>query len=111
LRAGLVRRHPGSLAARQLAAPLLLAGLLTGRRRIVAAAYTGAVCVAAGRELTHDAVAAAGVVPALPCMHIAWGIGFLTGLVRRSHQPELTEIGLSRAAVRAHAEGDERTVE
>jgi glycosyltransferase involved in cell wall biosynthesis len=89
LRAGMVRRHPRSLAARQLASPLLLAALLSSRRRSAAAAYAGAVCVAASRELGTDPAAAAGVVLALPCMHFAWAFGFLTGLARGRRQAGL----------------------
>jgi succinoglycan biosynthesis protein ExoA len=97
LRAGMVRRHPRSLAARQLAAPLLLAGLLTRRRRVVAGAYAIAVFVAVGREFAHDMAAAAGLVPALPCMHLAWAIGFLTGLVWRKHHGTDVQAGRQQA--------------
>jgi glycosyltransferase involved in cell wall biosynthesis len=79
-RAATVRRHPGSLAARQLAAPGLVLGLLTPWRRWVALGY-GAVVVGRGAvEARHDAPAAAALVATMPAMHLAWGAGFLLGL-------------------------------
>jgi succinoglycan biosynthesis protein ExoA len=82
LRAGMVRRHPASLAARQLIAPLFLAALLSRRRRFVLLAYAGLLAGVAWRELPDDPAAAAGLVGALPCMHVPWAMGFLAGLTR-----------------------------
>lgn len=82
LRAGMVRRHPESLAARQLIAPLFLAALLSRKRRFVLLAYAGFLAGVAWRELPDDPAAAAGLVGALPCMHVPWAVGFLAGLTR-----------------------------
>ena len=94
-----LRRHPRSLRARQLAAPALVAGLaasavelLRGRCRAAAlpAGYAAA-CVMAATRLTDrdrrqqcDTLRAAA---AFAVMHISWGAGFLTGRARRA-QPE-----------------------
>ncbi|HXQ75314.1 MAG TPA: glycosyltransferase family 2 protein [Acidimicrobiales bacterium] len=82
-RAGTVRKYPGSLRLRQLAAPLLVLGLLSPWRRRVARAYLGVVVVASGTEMGRDPAAAAGLAVALPVMHISWGVGFLVGWSRR----------------------------
>lgn len=103
------RRHPGSLRARQLAAPLLVvllsaavltavggAGLaLTGRSALwtvvpiilLASGYgallgAGALAAATGRPPRASSVAIA-----LAVMHLAWGIGFIGEMARpgRSH--------------------------
>ena len=84
LRAGTVRRHPRSLAARQLAAPLLLVALVTPWRRTALAAYGLLVGGVASRQLSSDPAASAGLVLVLPCMHIPWSLGFLAGLTRSS---------------------------
>jgi glycosyltransferase involved in cell wall biosynthesis len=86
LRAGTVRQHPRSLAARQLAAPLFLVALVTPRRRTALAAYGLLLGVAASRRLPEDPAAAAGLVLALPCMHIPWSVGFFAGLTRPSRR-------------------------
>ena len=81
-RAVTVARHPRSLAARQLAAPLLLVGLLTPWRLWVAAAYAlvlAAAALQAGRERNGAAVVMPLVVAV---MHVSWGLGFLLGLPR-----------------------------
>lgn len=82
LRAGTVRRHPGSLAARQLAAPLLLVSLFTPWRRPVLGAYALLIGAAASRRLAKDPAASVGLVLALPCMHFPWAAGFFVGLTR-----------------------------
>ena len=84
LRAGMVRRHPRSLALRQLAAPLLVAGLVSPWRRNVAVGYAALVATEAGRRLARDPGAAGGLLLALPSMHLAWALGFVAGLTRRS---------------------------
>jgi hypothetical protein len=78
-RAATVRKYPGSLRLRQLAAPLLVLGLLSPWRRKVALAYLAVVALGAGREARHDLGAAAGLAVALPVMHLSWGVGFLVG--------------------------------
>ena len=82
-RADTVRKYPESLRLRQLAAPLLVLGLLSPWRRRVARAYLAVVAVAAGTEAVSDPAAAAGLAVALPVMHISWGVGFLVGWSRR----------------------------
>jgi len=76
-----VRKHPDSLRARQLAAPLLVLGLLSPWRRPVALAYLAVVAAGAGLEARRDRRSAAGLAVALPVMHLAWGAGFLVGLL------------------------------
>lgn len=80
-RAATVRRHPGSLAPRQLAAPALVLGLFSPWRGVVAAAYLSAVCGRASLLARHDAPAGAAMAGALPAMHLPWGLGFVVGLV------------------------------
>lgn len=80
-RAITVRRHPKSLSPRQLAAPLLVVGLLSPWRPAVLAAYLGSMVVRALPELRRGPLSAAGLMLAMPAMHIPWGLGFLGGLV------------------------------
>lgn len=79
-RAFTVRRHPRSLAPRQLAAPLLVLALVTRWRRPVTVAYAALVACTTLRESRQDPGGAAGLVLALPVMHLAWGLGFFSGL-------------------------------
>jgi succinoglycan biosynthesis protein ExoA len=81
-RAATVRKHPDSLRARQLAAPLLVLGLLSPWRKPVALAYLAVVATGAGTEARRDRRAGAGLALALPVMHLAWGLGFLVGLIQ-----------------------------
>ncbi|MDQ6946422.1 MAG: glycosyltransferase family 2 protein [Actinomycetota bacterium] len=81
-RAATVRKHPRSLAARQLAAPLLVVGLLSPWRGAVAGAYLTVVAVRSGMEGARDLGAGMAMAAALPAMHVCWGVGFLGGLVR-----------------------------
>jgi succinoglycan biosynthesis protein ExoA len=81
-RAATVRKYPDSLRVRQLAAPLLVLGLLSPWRRRVALAYLAVVAVGAGAEVRRQPTTAAGVAVALPVMHLAWGSGFLVGWIR-----------------------------
>lgn len=84
LRAGTFRRHPGSLAARQLVAPLFVVSLLSPWRRAALGSYACLIAGAASRKLPRDPAAAAGLALALPCMHVPWAAGFFSGLVRRA---------------------------
>jgi succinoglycan biosynthesis protein ExoA len=86
-RAATVRKYPRSLHLRQLAAPLLVLGLLSPWRRRVALAYLAVVALGAGRELRRDRAAAAGMAVALPVMHLSWGTGFLMGWLRSHLSP------------------------
>jgi len=83
-RAATVRRHPRSLAPRQLAAPLLLVAACTPWRRRAFAVYGVALAAAGVRQVARDRHAALGLVLALPAMHLPWGAGFVRGLVARS---------------------------
>ncbi|MEZ5312232.1 MAG: hypothetical protein R2862_00585 [Thermoanaerobaculia bacterium] len=101
----MLRRHPGSLRPRQLAAPLLvvaltvaalvsLAGLLpspgasgpVGACRSPSAGYAVASVVAAVAAVVGGSGTNSGSVMRLPAvfavMHCAWGLGFWRGLLR-----------------------------
>jgi hypothetical protein len=80
-RAATVRRHPGSLSPRQLAAPLLAVSLFTPWRLAVASAYLSVMVAATLPELRRSPRSAAGALLAMPTMHIPWGLGFLGGLL------------------------------
>jgi succinoglycan biosynthesis protein ExoA len=82
-RAATVQKYPRSLRLRQLAAPLLVLGLLSPWRRSVALAYLAVVGVAAGAEIRRHPATGAGLAVALPAMHLSWGAGFLVGYCRR----------------------------
>jgi glycosyltransferase involved in cell wall biosynthesis len=90
-RAATVRRHPTSLAPRQLAAPILVAGLASPWRRGATTVYLAFVIVVAvneNRQNVGDAVRF-GVV--LPTMHLSWGAGFLSGALARRDRGTFTE--------------------
>jgi glycosyltransferase involved in cell wall biosynthesis len=81
-RAATVRKHPESLAARQLVPVALVLGLASPWRRRVAAVYAVAVLGRSAAELPRDPGAAAALATVLPAMHVSWGIGFIEGLFR-----------------------------
>jgi succinoglycan biosynthesis protein ExoA len=81
-RAATVRKYPDSLRLRQMAAPLLVLGLLSPWRRRVALAYLAVVALGSGSEMRRDPAAGAGLAVALPVMHLSWGTGFLVGWLR-----------------------------
>jgi succinoglycan biosynthesis protein ExoA len=81
-RAATVRKYPESLRLRQMAAPLLVLGLLSPWRRQVALAYLAVVALGSGTEMRRDPAAGAGLAVALPVMHLSWGTGFLVGWFR-----------------------------
>jgi glycosyltransferase involved in cell wall biosynthesis len=81
-RAATVAKYPQSLRLRQLAAPLLVLGLLSPWRAKVAIAYLAVVSTAVTREFRRDQAAGAGLFIALPVMHLSWGTGFLAGYLR-----------------------------
>lgn len=87
-RAATVAKYPASLRLRQLAAPLLVLGLLSPFRRKVALAYLSVVALAVGTEMRSDPAAGAGLALALPAMHLSWGAGFLVGWSRRFLMPD-----------------------
>ena len=86
------RRHPGSVAARHLAAPALVAALggaafVAPRRPRLAAGLVApyAAALAAASAVTARKVeggAAKALVPAaFATMHVAWGLGFWEGML------------------------------
>jgi succinoglycan biosynthesis protein ExoA len=79
-RAATARRHPGSIAFRQLVAPALVLALASPWRRKAAALYGGAVTTRAALEVTRDPAAGVALLGILPAMHLSWGAGFLLGL-------------------------------
>ena len=81
-RAATVRKYPGSLRLRQLAAPLLVLGLLSPWRHRIALAYLAVVAAGSATEMRRDRGAGAGLAVALPVMHLSWGAGFLVGWCR-----------------------------
>lgn len=82
-RAATVRRHPRSLGPRQLAAPMLVVGLVSPWRRRVLGSYLAVVAVETVRQTAAAGPDGLLVAPVLPAMHVPWGVGFLTGLVGR----------------------------
>ncbi|HKX73817.1 MAG TPA: glycosyltransferase [Acidimicrobiia bacterium] len=88
-----IRRHPGSVRWRQLAAPLLVVGLgvslvlgLAGAAIGLALplAYTGILLAGAGWvAAVRRSLAALLLPPVVAVMHLAWGLGFLQGLPSR----------------------------
>jgi succinoglycan biosynthesis protein ExoA len=86
-RATTARRHPREVRPRQLVAPVLVLGLLSGRRRQVAAAYAALVLARAACEFGRGRETVPALAVALPVMHLSWGIGFLGGLVNPQPAP------------------------
>jgi succinoglycan biosynthesis protein ExoA len=93
--------HPGSLAARQLAPPVLVGllaatslGSLIGRRPrllgLVAGGYLSALASAVVVE-TDPPRRLPAVVAAVATMHVAWGIGFLLGPPERRRSSDLVD--------------------
>jgi hypothetical protein len=88
-----IRRHPGSVRWRQLAAPLLVVGLVVSLILIIAGApwgwvlpiaYPGILIAGAGwLALTRREPAAILFPAVVAMMHLAWGLGFLQGLPSR----------------------------
>lgn len=83
-RAATVRRHPRSLALRQLAAPALVIGLLSPARRPVSYVYLAGIAGLAAAEFRKQQNNVSAFALALPVMHLSWGCGFLLGLARPS---------------------------
>jgi cellulose synthase/poly-beta-1,6-N-acetylglucosamine synthase-like glycosyltransferase len=87
-RAATARRYAASLSARQLAAPALVAGLLSPWRRPFAAGYALLISARATAEVRRDPPAAAVLLAVLPTMYLSWGLGFLMGIPKA---PRLAE--------------------
>ncbi len=82
-RAVTIRKHPSSLSARQLAVPVLVAGLLSPWRKPVLAAYAATVLGRAALEAVDEgAWEGVAMAAALPTMHAAWAVGFGVGIVQ-----------------------------
>ena len=105
-RAATVRRHPGSIAPRQLVAPLFLAGLLSPWRRPVLAAYAAVLAVAAADQARRAPRAVPGLLVTLPAMHLPWGAGFFRGLVAG---PPQVNVPAAASAPDSPASGDGAT--
>lgn len=89
-----VRTHPGSIAARQLAAPLLWVALIVAAVASVVvgsmipfgltlAIYLAGLIVAAVAAAPRLSLVPA-IVVAFATMHLSWGLGFLVGPPRRT---------------------------
>ena len=98
-RAGTVRLHPASLSARQLAAPLLLLGLLSPWRRPIGLAYVAVVSTRAAAEAPRDPGASGGLLLVLPSMHLPWAAGFLSGILSPPPRRLSPRGGMSRLAI------------
>ncbi len=70
------------VSPRQLVAPGLVVGLLSPWRRPVAVAYGGALVASGVRSARSDPATGVRVPVVLAVMHLSWGFGFLTGLLR-----------------------------
>lgn len=90
-----LRRHPRSLALRQLAPPLLAAGLLASallpffgagwRAAALPGLYIGFLAVTAGVETVRRRTRRGWLLPVVwAVMHVGWGTGFLFGPARIS---------------------------
>jgi succinoglycan biosynthesis protein ExoA len=93
------RTHRGSLAPRQLAAPVLVGGLAGAavvstllrdpRPLAVATGSYGALLAAAGFRAAPEPSLAPATGLALGTMHLAWGVGFLQGPPRPPRRDDL----------------------
>lgn len=86
-----LRRHPGSLRLRQLAAPALVVGLTTSLvasilwtpALVLPGAYALVTLAAGGYEaIRHKDAAGLGSGAALMTMHLSWGLGFIMDQAR-----------------------------
>jgi succinoglycan biosynthesis protein ExoA len=89
----MLRLHPTTVKARQLAPPLLIIGMVSltlwrpRRGATAAAAYLGLASVAGASAAAADGASPwrGALVP--PVVHLMWGGGLLTGLVRFARRP------------------------
>lgn len=84
----MLRKHPSSVRARQLAAPITVVGLaigvaggLVGKRWMLSApaVYGAAVAAASVSAAPADPATAGRLLAVFPTMHLSWGVGFLKG--------------------------------
>ena len=80
-RAATIRKHPSSIAFRQLAPLGLLAGLASPWRRPVARAYILTVLGVCACEIRKEPEAGATMAASIPTMHLCWAAGLLSGLM------------------------------
>jgi glycosyltransferase involved in cell wall biosynthesis len=83
-RATTIRRHPKSIAPRQLVAPLFLVSLATPWRGKALGAYGAVLVVAAAQQARRQPRAVPGLLLTLPAMHLPWAAGFWRGLVGKA---------------------------
>ena len=76
-----VKKHPNSLSVRQLAAPMLVVGLASPARRVVAGGYLAVLALGVVRARRGGAPVAGRVPGVMATMHLAWGTGFIVGAV------------------------------
>jgi succinoglycan biosynthesis protein ExoA len=88
-----LRRHPKSLKTRQLAPPVVVAGLGASVLAapvslvpfaLVAGGYGAGIAAVAAIESSGDPRQAARLLTILPTMHLSWGAGFFRGPGRAS---------------------------
>jgi succinoglycan biosynthesis protein ExoA len=101
-RAATMRRHPRSVRVRQLAPPLLAAGLMSPWRPWVATTYLSTVIARAALEARRDPRACPGFAVAAPVMHISWAAGLLGGLICELSRPLVTPPAPPHAQGPAH---------
>jgi hypothetical protein len=86
-RAATVKKHPGSVSPRQLAAPALVVALATPARRHAAAAYACLLAAGAFSARRTGPKSAALVPLTMAAMHLSWGVGFLQSVVLPEDSP------------------------
>jgi glycosyltransferase involved in cell wall biosynthesis len=79
-RAKTVLKHPKSIAWRQLAAPFLILGVISPKRKKVITAYIGVTVLGSLQLVNKRPSDITGFLLVLPIMHFSWGIGFIVGL-------------------------------
>lgn len=103
-----VRHHPGSLRARQLAAPMLVLGLVASMllsavslplAAIIPAVYAvGLLCASVLAARGKGLGPGAALLPVVfACIHLAWGLGFLAGAIRFGRETPSTSRALGAA--------------
>jgi hypothetical protein len=75
-------------------------GLASPWRRYVLAVYAGAVLGRGVLELASDPPAVPTLLTSLPTMHVAWGLGFARGIVKKVGRPAEIPGRATDAAVR-----------
>lgn len=107
-RAGTVRANPETLRPRQVAVPLVLVGLISPWRRLVATVYASVVVTAVVRRARGDVPAGAVMAGVVPLVHLAWGAGFVVGLLTDPPAPDLYGSGPPLRCTGGEGDGDDR---